>query len=452
MSSNSEREERPDLKFGHSGLCVLVRVPKFASIRGPHARQCALMAQKLDWNQVRFFCYVAVILLLATSACTGPTKTQSAGPPPPVPVSTAVATQESVPNEIRVIGNVEASAVIQVKSQVAGELTRVHFVEGGFVNKGDLLFEIDARQYQDALRQAEAAIARDSAQLRQAEANLAREKAQSKTAEADASRYDQLTKEGVVSRTQYEQFRTSADALQESMRADQAAIESARASLEGDRAAADRASLDVSFSQVRSPVSGRAGNLLIHAGNLVKANGDNAVVVINQVTPIFVSFGVPEQHLAAIRRNSAAQKLVVQVSPQGDPSHSIRGTLKVIDNTVDINTGTIHLKATFANDERVLWPGQFVNVTLTLDTQRNATVVPAEAIQAGQQGPMIYVVKRDQTVEPRMVSAGESWGGKVVVEKGVAPGETVVTDGQLRLFPGARIKAVPANKIDSQPL
>ena len=426
--------------------------PHSCSFASQNARRCEFSIQKLDWNQVRFFCCVAIAVLLASSGCTGPTKTQSAGPPPPIPVSTAVATQESVPNEIRVIGNVEASAVIQVKSQVAGELTRVHFVEGGFVNKGDLLFEIDARPYQDALRQAEAAIARDSAQLRQAEANLAREKAQSKTAEADASRYDQLTKEGVVSRTQYEQFRTNADALQESMRADQAAIESARASLEGDRAAADRASLDLSFSQVRSPVSGRAGNLLIHAGNLVKANGDNAVVVINQVTPIFVSFGVPEQHLAAIRQNSATQKLAVQVFPQGDPSHSIRGILKVIDNTIDTNTGAIRLKATFANDQRVLWPGQFVNVTLTLDTQRNATVVPAEAIQAGQQGPTIYVVKKDQTVEPRLVTAGESRGGKVVIEKGVVPGETVVTDGQLKLFPGARIQAVPAGKIDSQPL
>lgn len=391
-------------------------------------------------------------MLLATCGCQGPSKTQSAGPPPPVPVSTAVATEESVPNDLRVIGNVEASAVIQVKSQVAGELTRVHFAEGGFINKGDLLFEIDPRPYQDSLRQAEAAVARDSAQLRQAEANLAREKAQSKTAEADALRYDQLVKEGVVSRTQSEQFRTSADALQASMRADQAAIESARASLQGDLAAADRAKLDLSFCQVRSPVSGRAGNLLVHAGNLVKANGDNAVVVINQVTPIFVSFGVPEQHLAAIRRHSAEQGLVVQVSPQGDLNQSIRGILRVIDNTIDTATGTIRLKASFSNDRRLLWPGEFVNVTLTLDTLRNATVVPAEAIQAGQKGPMIYVVKRDQTVEPRMVTAGESRGGRVVVEKGVSPGEIVVTDGQLKLFPGARIQAVPGNKLDSQAL
>ncbi len=369
-----------------------------------------------------------------------------------MPVTTAVVTQESVPNDIRVIGNVEASAVIQVKSQVAGELTRVHFAEGAFVNKGDLLFEIDPRPYQDSLRQAEAAVARDSAQLRQAEANLAREKAQSENAEVESLRYAQLVKEGVVSRTQYEQFRTNANALQESMRADQAAIESARASLQGDLAAGDRAKLELGFCQVRSPVSGRAGNLLINPGNLIKANGDNAVVVINQVTPIFVSFGVPEQHLDAIRRKSAAQNLLVQISPQGSSSATVRGVLSVVDNTIDRTTGTIRLKATFPNSQRLLWPGQFVSVVLTLDTRHDATVVPAEAIQAGQKGPMIYVVKQDHTVEPRMVTAGESRDGKVIVEKGVAPGETVVTDGQLKLFPGARIQVVPATKTDSQAL
>ncbi len=401
-------------------------------------------------NSTRGLCQCAIVVVLLTACgCKGPTKIQSAGPPPPVPVTTAIATQESVPNDIRVIGNVEASAVIQVKSQVAGELTRVHFAEGAFVNKGDLLFEIDPRPYQDSLRQAEAAVARDSAQLRQAQANLAREKAQSENAEAEALRYAQLVKEGVVSRTQYEQFRTSANALQESMRADQAAIESARASLQGDLAAGDRAKLELSFCQVRSPVSGRAGNLLINPGNLIKANGDNPVVVINQVTPIFVSFGVPEQHLEAIRRNSAAQKLLVQISLQGSSSAMVRGVLSVVDNIIDRTTGTIRLKATFPNSQRLLWPGQFVSVVLTLDTRHNATVVPAEAIQAGQKGPMVYVVKQDHTVEPRIVTAGESREGKVIVEKGVAPGETVVTDGQLKLFPGARIQAVPATKTDS---
>jgi multidrug efflux system membrane fusion protein len=400
-------------------------------------------------RQIGFFLALSAAVL-TSAGCKAP-KAQSAGPPPPVPVSVAVATQETVPEEIRAVGTVEASAVIQVRSQVAGELLHAYFVEGGNVHKSDKLFEIDPRPYQEALRQAESAVARDSAQLRQAQANLARDLAQSKNADADAGRYAELSKEGVVSKSQYDQFRTSAEALRESMRADQAAIESARASLDSDRAAVDKVKLDLSYCEIHSPVSGRAGNLLVHAGNLVQPNG-TPLVVINQVVPIFVSFGVPEEHLAAIRRNSAARKLVVEASPQDQPDQPLRGSLSVIDNTVDTATGTIHLKATFDNQNGVLWPGQFVNVALTLDQRKDAVVVPSEAVQAGQGGQMIYVVKSDQSVEPRVVRVGPTHGAKVIIEQGVAAGEKVVTDGQLRLYPGAHVRPVPAGKIDSQTL
>ena len=397
---------------------------------------------------------VSLFVLAAAMASVGckSQKAQSAGPPPSVPVSVAVAKLETVPSEIHAVGTVEASAVIQVKSQIAGELLRVRFTEGGNINKGDLLFEIDPRPYRQALRQAEASVERDQAQLRQAEANLARETAQSRNADSDAMRYDQLAKEGVVSKTQNDQFRTSAEALRQSIRADQASIESARASVESDRAAAERTKLDLNYCEIRSPVSGRAGNLLVNPGNLVKANGDNPLVVINQVAPIFISFGAPEEQLAAIRRNSAGRKLAVTASPQDDPARKIHGILSVVDNTVDTNTGQIRLKATFDNKERLLWPGQFVNVSLTVSAQNNVITVPSEAVQPGQRGQMIYVVKPDQTVEPRIVTVGATHGGSVVVEKGVAAGETVVTDGQLRLFPGARIQPVTANKIDSREL
>lgn len=392
---------------------------------------------------------LAVVILL--TACTS-SRPQTAAAFGPVPVSVAAATQQSVPVEIRAVGTVEPSATVQVKSQIAGELLSVRFVEGGEIKKGDLLFEIDPRPYREALRQAEAAVARDQAQLRQAEANLTRDTAQSKNADAEAGRYDALMKQGIIAREQYEERRTTAEAQRESLRADQAAIESARASLESDRAAVERAKLDLNYCEIRSPISGRAGNLLVHAGNLVKANGDSALVVINRITPIFVSFGVPEQHLPAIRRSSGTRKLPVQAAPQNDPGRVEQGVLSVVDNTVDTTTGTIRLKGTFENSRHVLWPGEFVNVTLRLDTLANATVVPAEAVQPGQQGQFAYVVKPDQTVEPRVVTVGRTVGRTIIVEKGISPGETVVTDGQLRLFPGAKIKPVPAGKIESQTL
>jgi multidrug efflux system membrane fusion protein len=352
-----------------------------------------------------------------------------------------------VPREIHAIGTVEPSSTVQVKSQIAGELMAVRFTEGGDVKKGDLLFQIDPRPYLDALRQAESAVARDRAQLRQAEANQGKDTAQLKNAAAIADRWESLQKQGVLSREQSEQMRTNADTLRESIRADTAAIESARASVENDLAAVERAKLDLTYCDIRSPISGRAGNLLVHAGNLVKVS-DVPLVVINQVEPIFVTFGVPEQNLGDIRKNSSNRKLAVRVSPQNDSSRFTSGFLSVIDNTVDNTTGTIRLKATFDNREHILWPGQFVNTDLAVDTLSNVTVVPAEAVQAGQQGQFIYVVKSDQSVERRNVTVGRTLANRVIIDKGVAPGETVVTDGQLRLFPGAHIQAVAADKLE----
>src|SRR5580700_7206452 len=380
----------------------------------------------------------------------GKQQAQTAGGMPPVPVSVAVAAQESMPVQVRAIGTVEPSSTVQIKSQVAGELLSVHFTEGRDVDKDDLLFEIDPRPYREALAQADASVAKDRAQLAQAQANLARDQAQSKSAEADASRYEQLAKEGVAPAMQATQQRAAADAARESTHADQAAIDSARASLESDQSAVARAKLDLGYCEIRSPVAGRAGNLLVHPGNLIKVN-DVPLVVINQIAPIFVSFGIPEEQLGAVRQR-AQSSLAVEASTDADPHRIARGTLKVIDNTVDTNTGTIRLKAAFDNTDRLLWPGQFVNVILTLGTQSNATVVPSEAVQDGQRGQFIFVVKADQTVEPRPVTVARTIGRKAVISKGVMPGETVVTDGQLRLFPGAKVQSVAAGKVDNQVL
>jgi membrane fusion protein, multidrug efflux system len=393
----------------------------------------------------------AAAFVLALAGCQTQ-KTQSAGPPPPVPVSIAVAAEQSVPTEVQAVGTVESSAVIQVKSQISGELVKVAFAEGSDVKEGDLLFEIDSRPYQEALRQSEAAFNRDTANLHQAEANREKDVAQSHSLDADASRNAQLAKEGIVSRTQDEQSRAAADSNRAAINADQAAIESYRASIDSDGSAIDRAKLDLTYCQIRSRVTGRAGNLLVHEGNIVSANTTN-LVVINKLDPIWVSFGVPEEHLAAIQRSSSGRKLAVQAIPKDSQNPTpVRGELSVIDNTVDSTTGTIKLKATFENSKRLLWPGQFVNVSLTLDTQARAIVVPAEAVKPGQQGQMVYVVKPDQTVEPRNVRAGAIHGNQVVIETGLAAGETVVTDGQLLLYPGAHIQPVAASKVDSRTL
>jgi len=384
--------------------------------------------------------------LLITCGCQKQ-QAQTAGPagPPVMSVSVVQATQESVPTDVRVVGTVEASAVVQVKSQIAGQLESVGFTEGQNVKQGDLLFRIDPRPYEEALHQAEAAVTRDQAQVAQADANLARDQAQTKFSETDAARQEQLNKENLASRMAADQARTTLDVTRATARASEAMVNTARATLASDQSAVAKAKLDLSYCTIQSPLSGRTGNLLVHPGNLVKEN-DVPLVVIHQVEPIFVSFGVPEDHLSAIRRLNAVHPLPVRVNLQDGASRSATGTVAVIDNTVDAATGTIHLKATFDNRDSMLWPGQFVNVALTLDTVRNATVVPTVAVQEGRQGQVVFVVKPGNTVEIRPVTPGTSLGNKTVIEKGLAPGETVVVDGQMALFPGAQVRVVEAAK------
>ena len=357
---------------------------------------------------------------------------------PPTPVTVAQAQARDIPIQVRQIGSVEPVAVIAVKSQINGELDKVFFKEGQEVKKGDELFEIDPRPYQQALDQAQAALQKDLALVSQAEANLARDRAQAANAKVQAKRYAGLAAEGVISKDQNDSYQTTSQVQDEAVRADQAAITSAQASVVSDRTAIETAKLNLSYCYIRSPIEGRAGSLLLQAGNLVKANDTTALVNINQLQPVYVTFSAPEQLLPEIRRYTRRHALTVSGTGVADGSNQpvrATGQLSFIDNTVDSTTGTIKLKATFPNSDHALWPGQFINVVMTLRTLDHATVVPSEAIQSGQKGQFAFVVKPDQTVETRVVTVGQTIDNQIVVQTGISPGETVVTDGQLRLFP-----------------
>jgi multidrug efflux system membrane fusion protein len=391
-----------------------------------------------------------VALIAAQLACNANSPAAAKGPAgrggfPASPVTAAMVEQKDVPVQVRQIGSVEAVSVIAVKAQINGELMKVLFREGDDVRRGQELFEIDPRPYQQAIDQAQAAIQKDNALIAQAEANLSRDKVQAANAKEQADRYAALAKDGLISKDQNSVYQTTWNAQNEALKADEAAINSAKASLNVDKAALETAKLNLSYCSIPSPIDGRAGALLVQAGNLVKANDTNPLVNINQVQPVYVSFSVPEQLLSEVRASLGigTAEHPLSVSAVVSSQRSVPGRLTFIDNAVDNSTGTIKLKAEFANADRALWPGQFVNVVMTLRTLKGATVIPSQAIQSGQAGQFVYVVKPDQTVENRLVKPGQTIDTQIVVESGLSAGETVVTDGQMRLVPGAKVKVVP---------
>jgi len=414
----------------------------------------------------------AVVLAL-TAACSGGNaeskQAQQAPKRPPVPVAVATVESKEMPVQIQAIGTVEAYSVVSIKAQVGGELVRAHVKEGQDVRKGDLLFSIDPRTYEAALAQAQANVAkdrvqvqqaravlqRDQARVAQARANLVRDQAQATNAHVQDKRYADLLKKELVSREQYDQVRTTAESLtatvradeadiqsaEETVHADEAAIRSAEQTVRADEAAVDNAKLQLGYTTIRSPVDGRAGSLGMNEGNVVRATGtnDSTLLVINQVQPIYVSFTVPQQQLAEIKRYMADATLAVDAVPTGE-QRPVRGAVTFIDNAVDTTTGTIRLKATFGNQERRLWPGQFANVALTLAIQPDALVIPSQALQTGQQGAYVFVVKPDATAETRRVVTARAQGNETVVASGLQAGEQVVTDGQARLVAGAKVE------------
>jgi multidrug efflux system membrane fusion protein len=353
-------------------------------------------------------CLIAAALL---TGCSPGGKTPSKEPPKGAPVTIGSAVRKNVPVQVRAIGSVESYSTVSVKTMVGGQILKVGFSEGQDVAKGDLLFVIDPAPYEAALKMAEAARARDIA-LKE-------------NAEREVRRYASLVEKNLVPRQQYDQFASSAAALEATVQADTAAVENARVQL--------------AYCFIRSPIDGRTGSILVQGGNVVKAN-DAALVTINQVVPIRISFSIPEQYLADVRKFKAAGTLKVEAVPQDGKSGPVPGTLSFIGNTVDTATGTIQLKGTFPNTDRRLWPGQFANVVLTLTVRTGAVVVPSEAIQTGQQGQYVFVIRPDLTAEARPILSGEAFSGETVIAKGVAAGEKIVTDGQLRLVPGTKVE------------
>ncbi len=353
-------------------------------------------------------------------------KEKKAAQRPGAPVTVATAVKTDVPVELSEIGNVEAVSTISVKSQVNGELGEVHFKEGQFVKKGDLLFVIDPKSFEAALHEAEANLARDSALL--------------DTAQKDYARASELLKGGYVTRQQYDQAKNNAGALE--------------AAVKGDRAAVETARLNLDYCYIHSPVDGRTGSILMNRGNVIKANDDKPMLVIYQVHPIYVSFSVPEKYLGGIKKLSKDRLLDVVAfvpPPASGPLAGIgaevsKGVLTFIDNAVDTATGTIMLKGTFENRDDLLWPGQFVNTVLKLYVQKGAVVVPARAVQTGQKGQYLFVIRPDNTAEERSVVTGVTFGpeavSQTVIEKGLNAGEAIVTDGQLQLTTGTKVEIV----------
>jgi len=388
------------------------------------------------WAKLAFFASVVTISCSREAAKAPPTVL------PPQAVRAVQATTADVPLEISSIGNVEASSTVEVKARVTSPITKVHFAEGDDVRQGQLLFTLDAEPFVRQLAEIEANIARDIANARQAEANIARDQAGLKNLDSIASRTLKLFQEGIASREQADQAQSSADAAKSAVDAGRAALESARAAEKADRARLNETRLVIDYTKITAPIGGRAGSISTKEGSLAKQN-DNTLVTLLQSAPVHVSFSVPEDLLPQVRKFQRQKPLQVTATA-GDQSRT--GSLMFIDSSVDSTTGGIKLKATFPNTDRVLWPGQFVNVTARLNTQRNVVLVSSQAVQTGPKGKYVWIFNSaDSTVNMRDVTVLRLFnptgqGEQAVISSGLQPGESVISEGQKRLTPNSKVR------------
>src|SRR2546423_2591388 len=357
-----------------------------------------------------------------------------------VPVEVASVTQQDVPIQIKGIGNTEALSTVAIRSQVEGTLMRVGFTPGQEVKKGDLLFMIDPRPLQAQLSEAEANLLKAMAAVRQGNDIVARDEATVTNDQTIVNRDLKLVEAGVIPREQYDNDLTKLHADEATVRADKSSVANLQAAQKAEEAVVQNARIQLSYTTIRAPITGKTGNLAVTQGNLVRANDTASMVTIASSSPIYVTFSVPERDLVRIRQASGKEGLVVRGEIPGDEANPVMGKLSLVDNTVDPATGTVRLKATFINEDRRLYPGQFVNVVLTLGTASQAVVVPTQAVQIGQDKSFVYVVKADGTAEMRTVKTGTTVESMTVVDDGLKPGEQVVTDGELRIGPGAKVQ------------
>ncbi len=391
-----------------------------------------------------------LVFLLSGCERPGGANPQSSMKKEAVPVHIGNVIQRDMPSEMVAIGSVEAFSIISVKARVSGEITKVWFKEGEEVKKDQVLFTIDSRPYEVALIQAKADLAKAEAELEVAHANLAKNQVQLSNAKTERERNSNLLTRGVVTKEEYDRIETTERAYEAAVLADEAAIRSASAAILGASAAIEKAVIELSYCTIKSPIDGKTGSLLAHRGNLVKENDTPALVVIHQVDPVYVSFTLPERNLPQVKQSMAKGALMVTAIIPNTEVPPVTGTLTFLDNTVNQRTGTIRLKGTFNNPRRVLWPGQFVSVRLVVSLHENAVVSPSEAVQTGQSGSYVYVLRQDSTVELRNVVTGESRDGQTIILEGLHPGEVVVTDGHLRLAPDAKAQVIDTPKGSAQ--